>query len=114
MGETASLNDVLFGDVFLYGGQSNMQFGLSSNENASFYVSDADNYPNIRLFTVGQKTKSNVPLMDLQTIDQPWTRASKEAMSGGWNHFSAVCWFFGKNIYDGLGGEVPLGLISDN
>jgi sialate O-acetylesterase len=30
------------------------------------------------------------------------------------NYFSAVCWFFGKNLYEGLGGKVPIGLISNN
>jgi sialate O-acetylesterase len=91
-----------------------MQFGLSSNINAANYTSEADKYPNIRLFTVGTKTSSKEPLTDLQTIDQNWSIASKTAVSGGWNHFSAVCWFFGKGIYDGLQGKVPLGLISNN
>ena len=25
-----------------------------------------------------------------------------------------MCWFFGKKVHDGLGGQVPIGLISDN
>lgn len=28
--------------------------------------------------------------------------------------FSAVCWLFGRNVYDALGGTVPIGLISSN
>lgn len=113
---TAMLSDVMFGDVYVCGGQSNMQFSMGGNVNASSYEKEADRYPNIRLFTVGQATKSNVPLMDLQTIEQPWAVANAKSVSDGsaFNYFSAVCWFFGKNIYDGLGGKVPIGLISNN
>jgi sialate O-acetylesterase len=115
-GETATLSDVLFGDVYVCGGQSNMQFSLGGNENISFYKKEADQYPNIRLFTVGQKTSSKVPLMDLHTVEQNWTRAAANTVTDGsaFNYFSAVCWFFGKNLYDGLGGSVPIGLVNDN
>ena len=115
-GETASLTDVLFGDVYVCGGQSNMQFSVGGNENKSFYATEANKYPNIRLFTVGQKTSSKVPLMDLHTIEQNWTKAAAGTVTDGsaFNYFSAVCWFFGKNLYDGLGGEVPIGLVNDN
>eukprot|EP00440_Ansanella_granifera_P053408 gb/GFBE01057896.1/.p1 GENE.gb/GFBE01057896.1/~~gb/GFBE01057896.1/.p1 ORF type:complete len:540 (+),score=109.79 gb/GFBE01057896.1/:1-1620(+) len=115
-GETASLSDVMFGDVYVCGGQSNMQFSVGGNENAAAYAKEADRYPGIRLFTVGQKTSSKTPLADLQTIEQNWTRASSTSVGGpgGFNYFSAVCWFFGKGIYDGLGGKVPVGLVSSN
>lgn len=115
-GETATLSDVLFGDVFVCGGQSNMQFSVGGNENKSFYAQESMKYPDIRLFTVGQKTSSKVPLMDLVTIEQNWTTAAKpkSIANGEFDIFSAVCWFFGKNVYDGLKGVVPIGLVSDN
>eukprot|EP00928_Gymnodinium_smaydae_P041597 TRINITY_DN2812_c0_g1_i1.p1 TRINITY_DN2812_c0_g1~~TRINITY_DN2812_c0_g1_i1.p1 ORF type:complete len:556 (+),score=67.35 TRINITY_DN2812_c0_g1_i1:229-1668(+) len=115
-GETASLSDVLFGDVYLCGGQSNMQFSVGGNENRDHYIQEADSYPNIRLFTVGQKTSSKTPLLNLQTIEQPWSRATSKSISDRtvFNYFSAVCWFFGKHVYDGLDGKVPIGLISNN
>ena len=115
-GETALLKDVLFGDVYICGGQSNMQFSVGGNENAAAYASEANKYPNIRLFTVGQKTSSKTPLSDLATIEQPWAAASNVSVTDGsaFNYFSAVCWFFGKNVYDGLGGNVPVGLVSNN
>eukprot|EP00418_Pyrodinium_bahamense_P085379 CAMPEP_0179051066 /NCGR_PEP_ID=MMETSP0796-20121207/21055_1 /TAXON_ID=73915 /ORGANISM="Pyrodinium bahamense, Strain pbaha01" /LENGTH=532 /DNA_ID=CAMNT_0020747599 /DNA_START=60 /DNA_END=1658 /DNA_ORIENTATION=- len=115
-GETALLSDVLFGDVYLCGGQSNMQFSLGGNEHAASYIKEADGYPNIRLFTVGQGTASRQPLMDLKTVLQNWTVAGSKSVSDGsdFHYFSAVCWFFGKGVYDGLGGQVPLGLISNN
>ena len=53
--------------------------------------------------------------MDLKTIEQNWTAASgKAVVNGKFDYFSAVCWFFGKNVYDKLGGTVPIGLVSDN
>ncbi len=60
----------------------------------------AHRYPDIRLFTVGQKTSSPTPLQDLATIEQPWSLASNVSVSDGsaFNYFSAVCWFFGKTV----------------
>jgi sialate O-acetylesterase len=93
-----------------------MQFSVGGNENYKDYAAEANKYPNIRLFTVGQKTKSNTPLMDLQTIEQNWAAASNVSVTDGskFNYFSAVCWFFGKNVFDGLSGKVPIGLVSNN
>ena len=100
-----------------------MQFSVGGNENAARYAAEADKYPDIRLFTVGQKTSSKVPLMDLTTIEQNWTAASGKAVmchrvDGSlcvpFDYFSAVCWFFGKNVYDKLNGTVPIGLVSNN
>ena len=142
-GETAILKDVLFGDVYVCGGatllttptlaqmssrlslslslslfqgQSNMQFSIGGNINATSYAKEADKYGDIRLFTVGQKTQSRTPLIDLQTVEQNWTHASAAAVDNGnkFGYFSAVCWFFGKNLFDGLEGQVPIGLISNN
>ncbi len=48
---TISLTDVLFGDVWLCSGQSNMQFTVPQVFNASVEIADAANYPDIRLFT---------------------------------------------------------------
>jgi len=115
-GESAALHDVMFGDVYICGGQSNMQFSIGGNENKDMYVKQADSYPNIRLFTVGQKTSSKTPLTNLKTIDQLWTKANSTTVTDGsaFNYFSAVCWFFGTGVYDGLGGAVPIGLVSNN
>lgn len=114
---------MLFGDVYVCGGQSNMQFSVGGNQGATTYAAEANKYPDIRLFTVGQKTSSKVPLTDLQTIEQNWTAASNKtvmchrtdgSLCVPFDYFSAVCWFFGKNVYDKLGGSVPIGLVSNN
>jgi sialate O-acetylesterase len=115
-GETALLQNILFGDVYICGGQSNMQFSIPATTNHSAEALLANDYPHIRLFTVGQGTSSDAPLQDLQTIQQEWSVANSTTVSNGvdFGQFSAVCWFFGRTIADGLNNQVPLGLISNN
>ena len=115
-GEKASLRDVVFGDVFVCGGQSNMQFAMGAVANATEEIAKADEYPHVRLFTVGQGTKSAIALGDLQTVGQRWAVASAKSISGngGFGYFSAVCWFFGRHVSEGLGNKVPIGLVSNN
>ena len=116
-GEVAALNDVLFGDVYVCGGQSNQVFSVGANNNSKAEIAAANNYPSVRILTVGQKTSSNTPLMDLATLEQPWAVVSNTTISDGseFGHFSAVCWFFAKAIVDALGPDAPpVGLVSSN
>lgn len=116
-GASASLQDVLFGDVYLCGGQSNMQFTVASMFNGSTEIANANaaRFRSIRLFTVGEGTNSATPLRELATIAQKWVPANSSTVGvGTWSEFSAVCWMFGRNIFDALGGAVPIGLLSDN
>lgn len=115
-GEKATMENVLFGDVYLCGGQSNMQFAMPAITNTSDETARADDYPMIRLFSVGQGTKSNTPLDDLQTIQETWSVASRSSVAGGggFGYFSAVCWIYGRELFDALDGKVPIGLISNN
>lgn len=64
-------------------GQSNMQFSVQNGVNVSAELAAANAYPNIRLFTVGLGTFSVVPLEQLQTVYQPWTRASNTSVGDG-------------------------------
>jgi sialate O-acetylesterase len=95
-------------------GQSNMEFTVSSAFNASAEIAAA-NYPNIRIFTVGQGNSSKVPLFDLASVEQNWTAATPQSVGRGeWTTFSALCYFFGRDVFNALGGSVPLGLVSNN
>ena len=49
---------------------------LPLTDDSSTETALADKYPQLRLFTVGQKTASATPLGDLQTVEQPWAVAS--------------------------------------
>lgn len=107
---SVSLEDVLFGDVWVCSGQSNMEFTVTQVVNASEAFEEADHYPDIRLFTAS-RSASDTPLYELKEILQPWSVASSKSVNGGvWKYFSAVCWFYGKNIYDQY--KRPIGLIA--
>jgi len=114
-GSSAVLKDVLFGDVHICSGQSNMQFTTIIVPNATAEIADADNYNLIRVFTVGQATQSTTPFQFLQTIEQAWALASRASVGGqAWAYFSAVCWFTYRDVFNGLGKTIPQGLISNN
>ena len=114
----APLVDVLFGDVHICGGQSNAAFTLRSNAgvpNVTAEAEAANDYPLIRVFTVGQGTSSTTPLSELATVEQNWTVASNTSVGGApWAVFSAVCWFTYRDVFNALGGTVPQGLVSNN
>lgn len=105
--DTIVLNDVLFGDVWVCSGQSNMGFPLHQMFNASIEINNAYKYPKIRLFTVAN-TNSYIPQEELMGIGLRWTVASNDTVASGAN--SAVCWLYGRMIHEGLGGR-PIGLV---
>jgi len=116
-GESAAISNVVFGDVYVCGGQSNMVFAVPAVANATAEIQRANAYPLIRLFTVGQKNASGTPLADLASIEQPWSVASNVSINGKgeFEFFSATCWFFARDIVDALGAAAPpIGLISSN
>ncbi|ESO84170.1 hypothetical protein LOTGIDRAFT_177595 [Lottia gigantea] len=109
---TLSITDVLFGDIWICSGQSNMQFTLSMVFNASYEIEDAKNYPDIRLFTVAMET-ATTPQYDFISVEEPWSVASPaSAGNGNWTYFSAVCWLYGKYLYQTL--KRPIGLIASD
>ncbi|XP_064612448.1 sialate O-acetylesterase-like [Liolophura sinensis] len=107
---TIQLHDVVFGDVWICSGQSNMQFTVSMAYNSTAEITDAGNYPYIRVMTVGN-TPSVHPETDLLSILQPWSVANRASIGGPkWNYFSALCWFYGTYLYRHRG--YPIGLIT--
>lgn len=102
-----TLHNILIGDVWICGGQSNMEMpvsGWSKVKNAEQEIAAA-NYPNIRLFTV-EKATSFVPKTDL--AGGRWL----ECTSANVPSFSAVAYFFGRKINQDT--RIPVGLISTN
>eukprot|EP01084_Bolivina_argentea_P283287 485113_1 len=109
-GKTLTLKSILFGDVYICSGQSNMQFTVDQVFNSSQEIQAANNYPHIRIFTA-TPIGANTPQLELLRIEQKWSVASNTSISGGnFTYFSAMCWFFGKNMYNYL--QYPIGLIA--
>ena len=104
--QTAVLVNVQVGDVWVCSGQSNMEFGLGNAINADQETAAA-NYPKIRLFMV----QHNVKLDPQATAPvAPWAICTPQSVrQGGWNGFSAVGYFFGRDLYESQ--HVPIGLI---
>ena len=108
---TIALHDVLFGDVWICSGQSNMQFTVNMIFNASEEIANAGNYPKIRVFTAALKS-SGTPIEELLGIALNWSIASSQSIGGpSWSYMSAVCWLYGRMIHQALGG-LPMGLIA--
>ena len=106
--ETITLHNVMVGEVWVCSGQSNMQWPVKMDtwgvRNRDEEVANA-NYPNIRLFIVPMK-RSFSPLENLEGEEvTPWAVCSPETVGP----FSAVAYFFGREIHTHLG--VPVGLI---
>lgn len=105
--QSVVLHEILVGDVWLCGGQSNMELGLGLARNGADEIKAAE-HPEIRLFMV-QKRVAYSPAAVPQgswEICSPHTVASN-----GWDGFSAVGYFFGRKLQEEL--HVPIGLIED-
>jgi sialate O-acetylesterase len=104
--QRAEFHDVLVGDVWLCGGQSNMEMGLGQARNGSEEVRAAD-YPKIRLFVVKQQIARQPAAVPQGT----WKICSPKNVGEGWNGFSAVAYFFGRRLQRDI--DVPIGLVED-
>ncbi|MDE0554161.1 MAG: 9-O-acetylesterase, partial [Candidatus Poribacteria bacterium] len=98
---TLKLTNILFGEVWVCSGQSNMQWAVSASKDSEAEIAAA-NYPNIRLFYVPR-----VPSGLLQNdVEADWYETTPETIA----NFSAVAYYFGRKLYKNL--DVPIGLIN--
>ena len=98
--ETTVLTDILVGDVYLAGGQSNMQFRVEE----SVDIPRIGN-PRVRHFTEGHFANEN---MDVWHDYTPWQVATEEALE----KFSAIGYDVGRMLCEEL--DVPVGILSCN
>lgn len=97
---TLELTNILFGEVWVCSGQSNMQWSVRASKDSDAEIA-AGNYPNIRLFYVPR-----VPSGLLQKdVEADWYETTPETIE----NFSAVAYYFGRKLYKNL--DVPIGLI---
>ena len=104
---TISFTNVMTGEVWLCSGQSNMQMTMQGwdkqpIEGGEEEIKNAD-YPMIRLFTV-QRTAATKPADDCEKVLK-WAECTPDTAKS----FSAIGYFFGKELYKEL--NVPIGLI---
>ncbi|MDP6635784.1 MAG: sialate O-acetylesterase [Phycisphaerae bacterium] len=113
--KTLKLENILIGDVWILGGQSNMEEPIQHVEDGKLEIASA-NFPNIRILTVpaqnGPKAKKGFPRL------HEWSSwSSRHFRKGDWDicspetvrEVSAIGYVFARRIYMAVG--VPIGLI---
>ena len=118
------LEDVLFGEVWVVAGQSNAAFTmgmmaqgagpLAANASAEIAASAAAHGDALRLFNTGINAVPAPPRAEIASVGMRWSRAAPSALGGssvmGDAPFSAVGWYFARELSLALGG-VPIGVI---
>tara|TARA_R110002167_G_C12676972_1_gene651188 strand:+ start:155 stop:2152 length:1998 start_codon:yes stop_codon:yes gene_type:complete len=100
-----ALNNVLFGDIWLASGQSNMEYALGTAGNDYEAEIESANLPQIRQFRVARNAAYQGPLSTI--AKGQWLTAQGEDLKA----FSAVAYFFAKHIQAQTG--VPIGIINN-
>ncbi|MBU0754988.1 MAG: chitobiase/beta-hexosaminidase C-terminal domain-containing protein, partial [Planctomycetes bacterium] len=94
------LKDVMIGEVWIGSGQSNMEWPLKLSDHAEEELGAAD-LPMIRLFTVAREFSDEPG----KNCHGRWEVCDQKSAPD----FSAVAYYFGKELHQALG--VPVGLI---
>lgn len=115
-GGSLTFENILIGDVWVLGGQSNMQWGIGGTNEGNLEVVSA-NFPNIRMLTVpkifGQELKTNFPRAE------EFSRISgEEQSSGDWQicspatvgGMSAIGYIMARRIH--MATQIPIGIIN--
>jgi sialate O-acetylesterase len=114
-GKTLTLENILVGDVWLLGGQSNMEFPLPNVDDGTLEVVSA-NFPQIRLLTIPQgKGFGSVHSFERLYEWSDWSK--RHFRKGDWDvcspetvkEFSAIGYVFGRRLF--MASRVPIGLI---
>ena len=100
--QTIELHNVLVGDVWLCGGQSNMQLTLPFTKDADEVIKSA-NDPEIRFFTVA----GNPAYHPVDVIAGSWSVLSPDTAKS----ISAVGFYFARKVQQEI--HVPIGLVVD-
>lgn len=108
------LEDILFGDVFLDSGQSNMAFPLIAAAGADSLLSKADTFDKIRIFKNKCLVETNNVAWEKNVLNQineldyfsgSWQKSSKKSIS----NFSAIAYATAVELHKSQG--VPIGII---
>ncbi|KQV61912.1 glycoside hydrolase family 2 [Duganella sp. Root198D2] len=102
-GSAATLNDIMVGDVFLCGGQSNMELPMANATNAPMDVAFSAN-PHIRFANI-VRDSSPVLRDEFKTAPQ-WQVAGAQSTGQA----SAVCYYMARTLHRQYG--VPVGFVN--
>ena len=106
------LEDVVFGEVYVCSGQSNMQLAVSQTNNSAWEIARSSNLPNaFRIMQVAlDPSYYNVttPQSNL-SVSIPWGRVSPQNVP----YMSAVCYYFGVEQVE-RHPTMPVGLIASS
>ena len=108
--------NILVGDVWLLGGQSNMQWGIGAANEGNLEVVSA-NFPDIRMLTIpkifGPELKANFPRAEQfgrmkgeETHEGDWLVCSPETVGS----MSAIGYVMARRIH--LAAQVPIGIVN--
>jgi sialate O-acetylesterase len=100
--QSVELKNVLVGDVWLCGGQSNMEVSLRMAANGDAEVKAA-NYPEIRFFEV----RGGPAYHPRQVIGGEWNVVTPETAA----RISSVAYYFARRVQQDI--HVPIGLVVD-
>lgn len=102
-----TVTDVLFGDLYLGSGQSNMELPVSRT--LDFYADEVANYNNgnIREFKTPKEYAFHGPQKDVKAT--PWKKAIPEDAK----QFGALVYFMAKDLYE-HNGHVPVGIVNSS
>lgn len=103
-GSTITIKNVMAGEVWVCSGQSNMEWPVGQSNNAEAEKASAADFPEIRLFTV----RKAVSAQPNDNVEGQWLVASPQTVNG----FSAIGYFFGRELNQTLGR--PVGLINSS
>jgi sialate O-acetylesterase len=113
--QTLVLDNILIGDVWILGGQSNMEFELAKVENGSLEIISA-NFPEIRILTVpyGQGPESKAGFARLHEWSDWFGRHFRK---GDWDEctpeiareLSAIGYVFARRVHAAT--KIPIGVI---
>ena len=113
--ETLTLENILVGDVWILGGQSNMEFPLERVENGDLEIVSA-NYPEIRILTVPAQNGPE-PKKGFARLHEWSSWSSRHFRKGDWDvctpevvrELSAIGYVFARRLH--MASQVPIGVI---
>ena len=98
LSEPLTLSEVLFGDVWLCSGQSNMERAMSSIVNSTEEIAASAPYDQIRFMIAARVTSVEVEMED-NTPALGWSRPAQVKFDGGFGKWNAHFWFIVTTLF---------------